>query len=72
MPRHASEHYEQVAEVYDEALDAGDPPTLAVAEAFDVPYTTAARWVRRSRALGLLPPPTRGVPVGNRTPQDAQ
>lgn len=72
MARHASEHYEQVAEVYDEAIDAGDPPTLAVAESFDVPYTTAARWVRRCRALGLLPPPAPGVPIGNRTGQEAQ
>lgn len=65
MRRHATSHYEQVAEVYDEALDAGDPPTRAVAETFDVPYTTAARWVRRTRDLGLLPPPTPGLPSGN-------
>ena len=72
MPGHPPEHYQQVAEVYDEAIDEGDPPTQSVAEAFDVPYTTAARWVRRARALGLLPPPTPGVPLGNRSGQDAQ
>ena len=65
MRGHTPEHYRQVAEVYDEAIDAGDPPTQAVAETFDVPYTTAARWVRRARDLGLLPPPTPGLPLGN-------
>jgi hypothetical protein len=67
MRGHTPEHYKQVAEVYDEALDAGDPPTQSVAEAFDVPYTTAARWVRRARDLGCLPPPAPGVPTGNTT-----
>lgn len=68
MRGHAPDHYEQVAEVYDEALEAGDPPTQAVAEAFDVPYTTAARWIRRCRQLGVLPPPTPGLPRGNHSP----
>lgn len=68
MRGHTPEHYEQVAEVYDEALDAGDPPTQSVAEAFDVPYTTAARWVRRARDLGHLPPPQPGLPLGNPRP----
>lgn len=66
MRGHPPEHYQQVAEVYDEAIDEGDPPTQAVAEAFDVPYTTAARWVRRARVLGLLPPAQPGLPLGNR------
>jgi len=66
MARHPPEHYQQVAEVYDEAIEAGYPPTQSVAETFDVPYTTAARWVRRTRALGLLPPPAPGQPLGNR------
>ena len=65
MQERPVEHYQQVAEIYDEAIDAGDPPTQSVAEAFDVPYTTAARWVRRTRVLGLLPPPTPGLPRGN-------
>jgi transposase len=65
MRAHPTEHYEQVAEVYDEAIEAGDPPTQAVADAFGVPYTTAARWVRRARALELLPPPRPGLPLGN-------
>ena len=65
MRGHTPDHYKQVAEVYDEAIEEGDPPTQSVAEAFDVPYTTAARWVRRARQLGLLPPPTPGLPRGN-------
>ena len=69
MRGHTPEHYTQVAEVYDEAIEAGDPPTQSVAEAFDVPYTTAARWVRRARQLGALPPPTPGLPSGNVAPQ---
>lgn len=68
MPGHPPEHYHQVAEVYDEALEAGDPPTQAVAHAFGVPYSTAARWVRRTRALGLLPPPRPGLPTSNPGP----
>jgi hypothetical protein len=59
-------HYEQVARVYSRAFYAGDPPTKAVAETFDVPYSTAARWVRKCRFgevrfLGLTEP---GVPGG--------
>jgi hypothetical protein len=65
MREHPRQHYEQVAEVYDEAVEEGDPPTQSVAEAFAVPYTTAARWVRRARALALLPEPTPGLPRGN-------
>jgi transposase len=65
MRGHSSEHYQQVAEVYDEAIEANDPPTQAVAEAFGVPYSTAARWVRRTRQLGLLPAPAPGLARGN-------
>lgn len=69
--RRPDEHYVQVAEVYDEALDAGDPPTHAVAETFAVPYSTAARWIRRARQLGWLPPAVNGLPRGNvRPPRD--
>jgi hypothetical protein len=68
MHRHPPEHYKQVAEVYDEAIGSGDPPTQAVALAFEVPYTTAARWVRRSRSLGMLPPPRPGLALGNHEP----
>lgn len=71
-PGRPLEHYEQVAEIYDEALEVGEPPTQAVADAYDVPYSTAARWVRRARALGCLPPATPGLPRGNQEePADA-
>lgn len=72
MRGHPLEHYRQVAEVYDEAIEAEYPPTQSVAEAFDVPYTTAARWIRRARELGHLPPPVPGMPRGNRPPPEAR
>ena len=54
------EHYKAVAEVYVEAL--GDPlagkgrraTNVCVAEAWGVPLTTANRWVKRAKELGLL------------------
>jgi hypothetical protein len=64
-PGRPIEHYRQVAEIYDEALEVGEPPTQAVADAYDVPYSTAARWVRRARDLGCLPPPRPGLATGN-------
>lgn len=70
MRGHPPEHYAQVAEVYDEALEVDDPPTRAVAEAFAVPYSTAARWIRRARQLGHLPSPVPGMARGNRPPPE--
>lgn len=48
-------HLEQVAELYREA-QADGAPTLAVSERWGTSHSTAARWVQRARAAGLLPP----------------
>lgn len=48
-------HLIAVANVYTDADDAGGAPTRAVADRFDVPHSTAAKWVGRARKQGLLP-----------------
>lgn len=59
-PTYGLQHFEQVARIYREAYAAGRTPTRAVARHFKVSHTAAAKWVGRSRALGLLPATTRG------------
>lgn len=56
----------QVAEVYRTAWRAGERPTKAVAEAFDVSGVAAAKLVSRARAAGMLPPTSQGVAGGSR------
>ena len=57
------EHFERVAEVYRAAIFARRSPTRAVSKTFDVPHSTAARWVMEARKGGhLLPAPARGQP----------
>lgn len=51
---------EQVAQVYREAAVATNAPTRAVAEAFQLSRSAAAKRVARARAAGLLPPTERG------------
>ena len=46
----------RVADTYRTAWSAGDPPTTAVAKAFNVSHSTAARWVGLSRKAELLGP----------------
>ncbi len=53
-------HFDAVAQVYREALRDRRAPTLAVAEHFTVSHSTAAKWARRARELGLLSPTSRG------------
>jgi hypothetical protein len=54
-------HFERVAEIYTDALMRRRPPTNTVADAFGVPYPTAARWVSRARhEYRLLPKTKRG------------
>jgi hypothetical protein len=55
-PRYREDHYEQVADAYREAYQAGLPPARSVAETWGVPAATARSWVRRCRDRGLLPP----------------
>lgn len=49
------EHMLAVAKRYANADAKGEPPTRAVAAHFDVPHSTAAKWVGRARKQGLLP-----------------
>lgn len=64
--RYDEAHFKRVASVYRQALDGGKP-TAAVADAFDVTYTTAAKWVRKCREMDspLLPRTTRGKAKGD-------
>jgi hypothetical protein len=59
-PPYDDEHYRNVAAAYTAASKAGDYPTKAVKNAFNVNKSTAAKWVATCRKKGLLPPPMRG------------
>jgi hypothetical protein len=54
----------EVAETYLRAQMRRESPTKAVAAAMDMPYSTAAKWVARARAYGLLGLTTPGRPSG--------
>lgn len=58
-----AEHFEKVADAYRVAVQAGIPPTQAIADTFQVPYSTAGRWVMKTRRRGFLAPaPAPGQP----------
>lgn len=46
--------YRAVARVWRRALRERRPPTRSVADAFGIPYATAAQRVHRARLLGML------------------
>ncbi|MHC3391331.1 hypothetical protein ACLQ2E_18025 [Streptomyces lavendulocolor] len=52
--RITDEHLKEVVRVYTEAAEAGEPPTKAVAELFEVAHSTAAKWVGAARRKGML------------------
>lgn len=56
-----------VAQVYRAAHDEGQPPTAAVASAFQVSHSTAGRWVVEARKAGILGPAS-GTKPGEATP----
>lgn len=56
-------HLHDVASVYRQALEQGDPPTIAVAEHFHVAHSTASKWIRKARDQGELGP-ARGTRAG--------
>lgn len=56
VPRYSVDHFREVARIYADAWDEGDPPTKAVAEAFGAERSTAAKWVAKARQLGFLTP----------------
>lgn len=52
-------HFERVADVYREAVEAGDPPLPAIMARWHVARPTASKWVRKAREEGLLGWPQR-------------
>ena len=69
-PRYDRAHFEKVADIYRFALGIGNSPTKMVATAFQIPASTANKWVARARAAGVLERPkgrfrkeTRGGPA---------
>lgn len=61
--RITDEYLQDVAEVYRQALDRGDPPTQTVADVFVLPRPTAARHVgmaRKKEFLGSTTPGRKG------------
>lgn len=64
--RYDDDHYQAVADAYDEAMREGIPPTKYVQEVLNLgTRTRAAKQVARARERGLLPPTEQRVPKGN-------
>lgn len=63
----APEHWQEVADIYREAWRDNHNPTAEVSVHFDVGYSTAATWISRCRAKGLLEPTTQGKPTAGPT-----
>ncbi|MGW2365122.1 hypothetical protein ACWCZ5_06005 [Streptomyces sp. NPDC001667] len=55
-----AEHLATVAEVYSAAHEQGRPPTMTVADHFEVSHSTAAKWVGAARKQGALGPVRKG------------
>jgi hypothetical protein len=51
-----TDHLTEVSKVYREAVAGGASPTKSVAAHFTTTHSTAARWVREARKVGLLGP----------------
>jgi hypothetical protein len=68
-PLYDRAHFEQVAEVYIDALEDGKEPRMAVSDHFKVSPSNAAKWIHRCRQapLNLLPPTSRGRSAGGAT-----
>jgi hypothetical protein len=62
--RYAPEHWQRVANVYRAALRRKEPPTRAVAEAFGLSTSAAAKQVATARERGLLPKTSKGKAAG--------
>jgi DNA-binding MarR family transcriptional regulator len=49
------EHYRTIASLYDEQrVAAPAAPNVAIAERYNVPKSTADRWVKRAKELGYI------------------
>lgn len=55
-PMLSDDHYREVAAVWMEAWNTGEPTTKAVERRYTVSYPTAARWATESRNRGFLSP----------------
>lgn len=53
--------YEAVAAAYHTLAPITPKPVVALAEANEVPVTTAQRWIREARVRGMLPPGRQGT-----------
>jgi hypothetical protein len=63
----SNEELKLVANVYINALQAGDAPTKAVQEWAISSRPTASRWIKQARTLGLIGTPTKqGLPGNNK------
>ncbi|WP_426573861.1 hypothetical protein [Aquihabitans sp. McL0605] len=60
VPGYPDEFYEVVARAYRLLAADSSRPVVDIAEANDVPVTTAQRWVKEARRRELLPPGRRG------------
>ena len=69
-PLYTEGHFLQVAVEYTEAWKVGGHPRRAVADRWQVSFSTAAKWVARARQLGFLPPTERGRPRGGQPPEE--
>jgi hypothetical protein len=63
--RITEKHLKEVVRVYTEAVEAGAPPTKAVAELFGVAHSTAAKWVGTARRKGMLEGVAQRWPAAN-------
>ncbi len=60
VPGYPDEFYEVIARAYRALAATSTRPIIDIAEANDVPATTAQRWVKEARRRGHLPPGRRG------------
>lgn len=69
-PKYDTEHYQNVARVYSTAFAARRSPVKAVAEAYGVKHSAAAKWVSVARGRGFLPPTNAGKARSSGAPNE--
>jgi hypothetical protein len=76
--RLSPDHYRNVAEVYERAIENHHAPLVEIASVWSVKWATAKYWVDKARALGFLAPPVnvsvysqlRAAPSGDQRDRD--
>lgn len=63
---------QEVARIYNEALQAGSPPRLAVAKAFNLKPGTAAKLIHECRKAGWLPQTKQGRARGSQRKEEKE